>query len=1080
MTESAPDIAGPGDRNRLGRQAVARMRLPGPPLDRPLPSRVGSLASGVQRFASSLSRPVEIRRALAGPGSHEGNVRPPRWWAGDPAADESASTGSLAVPAARRWQPEARTVSTGDLPGRQLPRAARSVPNESSYTPGGIVDGLRGEVARVRRLDDVTAAGQMVTSADRAKLSAATTVRRRAAALAASAPVAPASRPVSAPAPTPTAAAPSAPGAPSGQTAAPVRGPAPSVPSAQSSQPSQGARSSRSGTPGTAASGGRGHASASVASSGGEDGGRAEPEPAGSLPSVEAAGSASSTPAGAAVTSAPGSLGSSASSSPSSSSPSAATSSTSSVGDVAGVGAPVPAASSAAPASPVLRRAAFQLRPAASRLAGGLARSAPLGTTSAGSAIRRMVGDGEAVKPAAAQAVAGAATPSRRDAWAATSAVVRRHARSGAAPLSGAVGAAPVSRLASRSSAGATSAAVSATPATSPGSAPAAVGAAPVSASTSPTLRRVAAAASPAGSGPASAPTADQAAHSDAAAATPRLASVERSVTGLPRMVSPGESVRAAGAALAASAGSAGGLGPAPSGPSRRDAWAVTSAVVRRRAQSESSAAPSIHSAATVGSTAPSTVGAPVRRLASVGASGGSAPVGGGGVETPSAGPDAAPAIGLGPRLQRMATGLMPGLGAAMPDLIASTRAPARGAAASVGSLASGFGDPSEIRASTGDLAGRLGASTQAPRLDQTVRRSVDRAASGVGGVGGRSAAALPGGSLPLITPALRRSTIVSELQGRSSAAAPGVSGAPSAHSAPAAVHGAAAGAAPFATPGAHSAAVPGGFTNAAPGSAPRSVGFGAAAGLSSTGPAARQALRAQDLRRSTSTQAGSAVPSAASATGTGLPVGSGPAAVRRTPVGSGAAPVPRAPGTLGPLGGQSDPSGLGAQPGHFGEPGQLGFGDLGSMVVPPATLRRSVAPPVPAVGRSSAAPGPRRTPATAPAPSLLERTAAYFAPAPSAAAGAAGASAGDAGSHAPTIQRWVAGSTPSGGSRRGPQAGASRSAAPAPTPESSGTDRERTAADREALIREVVEQVERRVMEDLERRGRRDGRNGF
>ncbi|MFC6342261.1 hypothetical protein ACFP8W_09750, partial [Nocardioides hankookensis] len=67
MTTTSAETSAPADL-RLGRDVVRRMRLPGPPLGQPLPSRIGSLASSVSRFAAATSRPIDVRRALIGPG----------------------------------------------------------------------------------------------------------------------------------------------------------------------------------------------------------------------------------------------------------------------------------------------------------------------------------------------------------------------------------------------------------------------------------------------------------------------------------------------------------------------------------------------------------------------------------------------------------------------------------------------------------------------------------------------------------------------------------------------------------------------------------------------------------------------------------------------------------------------------------------------------------------------------------------------------------------------------------------------------------------------------------------------------
>ncbi|MEO6887104.1 MAG: hypothetical protein ABI232_12590, partial [Jatrophihabitantaceae bacterium] len=150
----APDI------NRLGRGAAMRMRRPGPPLGRLRSSRPGSVASAVQRFAASMSRPIAVRRTLEGPAavpvhSPSGSaVAPPRWWTPERVADPDPS-GSVAV---------------ADLPARGLPRAVRRVPNEQTWRPGGIAAGMRPDVVQVGRPAAVTAAGPMLTQQDHARL----------------------------------------------------------------------------------------------------------------------------------------------------------------------------------------------------------------------------------------------------------------------------------------------------------------------------------------------------------------------------------------------------------------------------------------------------------------------------------------------------------------------------------------------------------------------------------------------------------------------------------------------------------------------------------------------------------------------------------------------------------------------------------------------------------------------------------------------------------------------------------------------------------------------------------------------
>ncbi len=177
MTTTPEETRTDADRPELvlGRGVVRRMRLPGRPIGQPLPTRIGSLASSVSRFAAATSRPVDIRRALAGPGPQgmDGSSAPPRWWR--PTDRETADAPGAPQPPA--WLAPARPVAIRRLPERGLPRAAHAVPDESSWSPGGILGGLRAEVVRVRRLDEVTAVGPMLTQTDRTKLNAGMAAR---------------------------------------------------------------------------------------------------------------------------------------------------------------------------------------------------------------------------------------------------------------------------------------------------------------------------------------------------------------------------------------------------------------------------------------------------------------------------------------------------------------------------------------------------------------------------------------------------------------------------------------------------------------------------------------------------------------------------------------------------------------------------------------------------------------------------------------------------------------------------------------------------------------------------------------
>ncbi|MCW2528948.1 MAG: hypothetical protein JWM76_3808, partial [Pseudonocardiales bacterium] len=167
--------------NRLGRAVVNRLRQPGP-LGRPRPAPIGSVAAAATRFAIGTGRSRPIRRLLAGPGSvpvhsiRAVDVRPPRWWTPDAAV---LRTRADATHSAQAAEPDPAIA----LGARGLPRAVQKVPDEKSWTPGRITDRMVSTAVPVRRLQEVTAAGPMLTSHDRARLVAP--VRARAANVAA-------------------------------------------------------------------------------------------------------------------------------------------------------------------------------------------------------------------------------------------------------------------------------------------------------------------------------------------------------------------------------------------------------------------------------------------------------------------------------------------------------------------------------------------------------------------------------------------------------------------------------------------------------------------------------------------------------------------------------------------------------------------------------------------------------------------------------------------------------------------------------------------------------------------------------
>ncbi|HET8718335.1 MAG TPA: hypothetical protein VFM50_11360, partial [Nocardioidaceae bacterium] len=152
------------DPTRLGRDVTHRLRLPGAPAPLRRAASVGRLGASATRFAAGVGRPVQVRRALVGQSparvrsTGAAPVSPPPWWSMVTATGMNRATEADPAPIATTT-PLRRST---DLPARGLPRAARKVPDADTWTPGGIVNSLVTQVARVRRFDDVVAAGPMV------------------------------------------------------------------------------------------------------------------------------------------------------------------------------------------------------------------------------------------------------------------------------------------------------------------------------------------------------------------------------------------------------------------------------------------------------------------------------------------------------------------------------------------------------------------------------------------------------------------------------------------------------------------------------------------------------------------------------------------------------------------------------------------------------------------------------------------------------------------------------------------------------------------------------------------------------
>ncbi|MCL2781293.1 MAG: hypothetical protein FWD74_07365 [Actinomycetia bacterium] len=160
----APPQTGARPVHPLGDAVATRLRFPGPAAGRERRFPIGVVAASAQRFAAATGRPAVLRRALAvadpiTPRMHTAaaSVTLPRWWTPNDVPR---------VPAE-----EARA-----LPRRGLPRAARQVPNEQTYTPGAIAESLISTEARVRRLAETAAVGSVVRDSKINAVAAATSV----------------------------------------------------------------------------------------------------------------------------------------------------------------------------------------------------------------------------------------------------------------------------------------------------------------------------------------------------------------------------------------------------------------------------------------------------------------------------------------------------------------------------------------------------------------------------------------------------------------------------------------------------------------------------------------------------------------------------------------------------------------------------------------------------------------------------------------------------------------------------------------------------------------------------------------
>ncbi len=159
---SADDTAGQSA-TRLGMAAARRWGRPSAP-HRPRPAMLGIVAAAASRFARGIGRAPALRRQLAGPGPirpvrHQDPVAPPRWWTPTVQAESTSSSVPALTNVERGWSGTATAAPT--LPPKVLRRAVHAIENEQTHVPGGMAGRMAGQVIRVRRVPDVTAAGPM-------------------------------------------------------------------------------------------------------------------------------------------------------------------------------------------------------------------------------------------------------------------------------------------------------------------------------------------------------------------------------------------------------------------------------------------------------------------------------------------------------------------------------------------------------------------------------------------------------------------------------------------------------------------------------------------------------------------------------------------------------------------------------------------------------------------------------------------------------------------------------------------------------------------------------------------------------
>jgi len=166
-------LAGPGEIRPRGYEPVSappRWWVPvehGPthaPAHTPAPAHASAPAQTSPAFTAAAAAPVATPASTPAPTHAPVLARtiasatmPPSAAVPTPTATPAAAH----APDLRSWGTTAASIASTPLPARGLPRAARLVPTEKTYSPGGFAATMRGAPIPVRRMKEVVGAGAM-------------------------------------------------------------------------------------------------------------------------------------------------------------------------------------------------------------------------------------------------------------------------------------------------------------------------------------------------------------------------------------------------------------------------------------------------------------------------------------------------------------------------------------------------------------------------------------------------------------------------------------------------------------------------------------------------------------------------------------------------------------------------------------------------------------------------------------------------------------------------------------------------------------------------------------------------------